>query len=115
LPWWESWPACCWRAEGFPDYPAYCRHDRLWGYYRRRLVAVSPQHCSYQFQTVGTVFFEPKGDPQELVKEIVGFAHKARKEGIVSLDRELENVKEPFLRKSLMLAVDGTEPQNFER
>ena len=64
---------------------------------------------------LGHVFFDPQGDPQELVKEIVGFAHKARKEGIVSLDRELENIKEPFLRKSLMLAVDGTEPQELRK
>ena len=64
---------------------------------------------------MGHVFFDPHGDPQDLVKEIVGFAHKARKEGIVSLDRELENIKEPFLRKSLMLAVDGTEPQELRK
>jgi chemotaxis protein MotA len=67
------------------------------------------------FKRLGHVFFDPQRDPQDLVKEIVGFAHKARKEGIVSLDRELENVKEPFLRKSLMLAVDGTEPQELRK
>src|SRR5208337_648963 len=67
------------------------------------------------FKRLGTVFFGTQADPQELVKEIVAFAHKARKEGIVSLDRELENVKEPFLRKSLMLAVDGTEPQELRK
>jgi chemotaxis protein MotA len=64
---------------------------------------------------LGHVFFDPRGDPQELVKEIVSFAHKARKEGIVSLDREIDNIKEPFLRKSLMLAVDGTEPQELRK
>ena len=67
------------------------------------------------FKRLGHVFFDPQGDPQDVIKEIVGFAHKARKEGIVSLDRELENVKEPFLRKSLMLAVDGTEPQELRK
>jgi chemotaxis protein MotA len=67
------------------------------------------------FKRLGYVFFDPEGDPQAVVKEIVGFAHKARKEGIVSLDRELENIKEPFLRKSLMLAVDGTEPQELRK
>lgn len=67
------------------------------------------------FNRLGSVFFDSNRDPQELVKEIVGFAHKARKEGIVSLDRDLENVKEPFLRKSLMLAVDGTEPQELRK
>jgi chemotaxis protein MotA len=67
------------------------------------------------FKRLGHVFFEAQADPQQLVNEIVGFAHKARKEGIVSLDRELENIKEPFLRKSLMLAVDGTEPQELRK
>ncbi len=67
------------------------------------------------FKRLGHVFFDTREDPQQLVKEIVSFAHKARKEGIVSLDRELENVKEPFLRKSLMLAVDGTEPQELRK
>jgi len=67
------------------------------------------------FKRMGHVFFDTREDPQQLVKEIVSFAHKARKEGIVSLDRELENVKEPFLRKSLMLAVDGTEPQELRK
>ena len=67
------------------------------------------------FKRLGQVFFPTQEDPQQLVKEIVTFAHKARKEGIVSLDRELENVKEPFLRKSLMLAVDGTEPQELRK
>ena len=64
---------------------------------------------------LGHVFFDSQGDPQKLIAEIVDFAHKARKEGIVSLDRELLNVHEPFLQKSLMLAVDGTEPQELRK
>ena len=67
------------------------------------------------FKRLTQVFFDAQADPQELVKEIVEYARKARKEGIVSLDRELENIKEPFLRKSLMLAVDGTEPQELRK
>jgi len=61
------------------------------------------------------VFFEPSQDPQRMIKEIVGYAHKARKEGIVSLDRELDKIHNPFLKKSLMLAVDGTEPQELRK
>ena len=64
---------------------------------------------------LGSVFLDSQADPQNLVNEIVGYARKARREGMVSLDRELDNVKEPFLRKSLMLAVDGTEPQELRK
>ncbi len=67
------------------------------------------------FKRLASVFLDSQKDAQKLVKQIVGFADKARKEGIVSLDRELVNIPEPFLRKSLMLAVDGTEPQELRK
>jgi chemotaxis protein MotA len=61
------------------------------------------------------VFVEPKNDARQIVQELVRFAYKARREGIISLDNELENIEEPFLKKSLMLAVDGTEPQELRK
>jgi chemotaxis protein MotA len=65
------------------------------------------------FGSLVTVFFEPGEDPMHAVQEMVRYAHKARKDGIVSLDREVESVQDPFLKKSLMLAVDGTEPDEL--
>ena len=59
------------------------------------------------------VFLQPACDKEKMVQELVKFAHRARREGIVSLDSELEQIKEPFLKRSLMLAVDGTEPQEL--
>ncbi len=59
------------------------------------------------------VFFLPKHNPAAAVQELVKYANRARREGIVSLDAELESIKEPFLKKSLMLAVDGTESQEL--
>jgi chemotaxis protein MotA len=59
------------------------------------------------------VFFQPNRNPGGMVQELVRYANRARREGIVSLDAELEEIKEPFLKKSLMLAVDGTEPQEL--
>ena len=64
---------------------------------------------------LGQLFFDRSKNPEALIAEIVRFAHKARKDGIVSLDSELEAVEDPFLRKSLMLAVDGTEPQEIRK
>jgi chemotaxis protein MotA len=56
------------------------------------------------------VFFENGENPLRVVKAMVGYAQKARKGGIVSLDSELVNIDDPFTKKTLMLAVDGTEP-----
>jgi chemotaxis protein MotA len=44
---------------------------------------------------------------------MVHLANLARRNGIVKLDSELDTITEPFLKKALMLAVDGTEPQEL--
>ena len=67
------------------------------------------------FKSLARVFLERRKDGQAMIREIVGFAQKARKEGIVSLDKDLERVDDPFLKKSLMLAIDGTEPQELRK
>ncbi len=67
------------------------------------------------FGRMTEVFFEKSKDLESMVTEIVGYANKARKEGIVALDRDLEKIQDPFLKKSLMLAVDGTEPEELRK
>jgi len=59
------------------------------------------------------VIMQPHHDAKETIKELVKFANQARKDGIVSLDAEIGKIKEPFLKKALMLAVDGTEPEEL--
>lgn len=61
------------------------------------------------------VFFQPDINPEGRVRELVEYAKRARREGIVSLDAELDQIRDPFLQKSLMLAVDGTEPQELRK
>ena len=61
------------------------------------------------------VFFDRGRNPNVLIKELVGYANRARKEGIVSLDSQLGTIKDSFLKKTLMLAVDGAEPQELRK
>jgi chemotaxis protein MotA len=56
------------------------------------------------------VFFFSGQKSEAIVAQLVAFAVKARKSGIVSLDSDLESVEDPFLKQALMLAIDGTEP-----
>ena len=67
------------------------------------------------FRRFGSVFVTPRQNHQKTIQRLVEYAQKARREGIVSLDRELPNIDNPFLKKSLMLAVDGTEPQELRK
>jgi chemotaxis protein MotA len=64
---------------------------------------------------MGTVFFEKGQNGAATIQQLVAFANKARRDGIVSLDSELASITDPFLKKSLMLAVDGTEPQELRK
>jgi chemotaxis protein MotA len=67
------------------------------------------------FRQLGLVFVNPHRDSEAMIHQLVQYAQKARREGIVSLDAELSQIENPFLRKSLMLAVDGTEPQELRK
>lgn len=56
------------------------------------------------------VFTEEESRPEETIAMLTRFAVKARKEGIMSLEDELDRVSDPFMRRGLGLAVDGTNP-----
>lgn len=62
-----------------------------------------------------SVFMERNLSPSVIVEEIIAYATKARKNGIVSLEQDAEAVKDPFLRKALNLAVDGTDLQELRK
>jgi len=47
----------------------------------------------------------------ETVQRMIGFATRARKEGILSLQNVMNEVEDPFLIKGLQMAVDGQEPE----
>lgn len=67
------------------------------------------------FKQLANVFFERGTDAAEKIDQLVGFANKARRDGISSLDSELDAITDVFLKKSLMLAVDGSEPQELRK
>jgi chemotaxis protein MotA len=44
------------------------------------------------------------------VNEIVGYAEKARRDGLLALDEAVKEIDDPFTRKGIQLVVDGTDP-----
>jgi chemotaxis protein MotA len=67
------------------------------------------------FARMTHVFAAPRKHNDELVRLLVAFANKARRNGVVSLDADLETIQDPFLRQTVMLAVDGTEPTDLRK
>lgn len=49
------------------------------------------------------------GTPTAGVETIVAMAERARREGLLSLEGEIQAVEDPFLRRALEMAVDGTD------
>jgi len=61
------------------------------------------------------VFKEDQIRPGEVIDQVIKFTNKARREGIISLEKEASEVKDDFFRKSLMMAIDGSEPKELRQ
>jgi len=62
------------------------------------------------FKGIKKIIKEPPDDPYQIIHQIIAYANKARKEGILSLEKEIKNAKNPYLAKAITMAVDGIEP-----
>ena len=62
---------------------------------------------------MGKAFKPQLYDNQELVKKMVEYSTKARKDGILALEADANNEENEFLKKGLSMAVDGSEPDTI--
>jgi chemotaxis protein MotA len=67
------------------------------------------------FRALTHVIFEKVEDPADLINQIVDYSTRARKNGLVSLEDVADKASDPFLRKALNLAVDGTDLQELRK
>ena len=51
----------------------------------------------------------------QLIDDLMRYAARAHRSGLVSLDSELELITHPFLRKALTLAIDGTRSEELRK
>ncbi len=61
------------------------------------------------------VIFERPHSPDAIIEAVIGYAAKARKNGLVSLESDTATIEDPFLRKALTLAVDGADLQEIRK
>ena len=60
-------------------------------------------------------FMFHKGTPTaEVIKQMSQLSEKARRDGILALESEIGNVKDPFLASGLRMAIDGTPSDSIE-
>jgi chemotaxis protein MotA len=60
-----------------------------------------------------------KGDEEhsatETIGQIVKLTNRARAEGLLALEEEAKSIEDPFFRKGIELAVDGTDPEALKK
>jgi chemotaxis protein MotA len=59
----------------------------------------------------GTAIKGSQLEPQKAVQQMVGLAEKARREGLLSLESELEQIDDDYTKKGVQLVVDGTDSE----
>lgn len=74
------------------------------------VLSFPPKVLLSAFKILKDVFMPPKSDFESLITEIGGFATKARKEGIISLEKEAYNASDSLLALGLGAVADGTDP-----
>ena len=62
-------------------------------------------------QWLRIAFTEQDHGVLETYENLVRFAEKARREGLLSLEQEMEEVEDDFMREGMQLVIDGTDPE----
>lgn len=64
-------------------------------------------------KSIKIAFLPAKVDHEQVVKDIINYATKARRNGLISLEQEAQSVRDPFIKKGISLVVDGIDPQKL--
>ena len=54
---------------------------------------------------------DPSYDPASMITNIINLSNVARKEGLLALEEAASDIEDEFLKKGIMLIVDGTDPE----
>jgi chemotaxis protein MotA len=63
------------------------------------------------FGTLGLAFKIPNLNEQGIIQKLMTMSEKARREGLLALEEELEDLDDEFMKKGLRLVVDGTDAE----
>jgi len=53
---------------------------------------------------------QPKSNTPDVIKTLVSFSEKSRREGLLSLEDDVESLTDEFFKQGIRLVVDGTDP-----
>ena len=62
-------------------------------------------------KAISLAFKDDVKDPAETIKSVIDLANVGRKEGLLALEEAANGIEDDFLKKGIMLVVDGTDPE----
>ncbi len=65
------------------------------------------------WQEFHQIFREPEDDGPAYLARIIEFAYRGRRDGMLSLEKELPRIADPFFRRGLQLLIDGHNHQKI--
>lgn len=79
------------------------------------LVHFKPSQLASVLSMTRVALFGSTPSPREVIRTLVYYAGKARREGLLALEEEAEKLDDPFLQKGIRLVVDGTDPETVRQ
>lgn len=64
-----------------------------------------------KLSTVKIIFRKSKSNEFETIRTIIALSNVARKEGLLALEESTNEIEDEFLKKGILLIVDGTDPE----
>lgn len=74
------------------------------------MLSYSMQDFLNSMKSIKLIFKTSAMNTSEMIKSIIELSNVARKEGLLSLEEAAADLDEPFLKKGILLIVDGTDP-----
>ncbi|MBD5470606.1 MAG: motility protein A [Lachnospiraceae bacterium] len=75
------------------------------------LTSLSMSNYIGGLKSIGLIFKPVTTNVPEMITKIIELSNIARKEGLLSLEEAAGNLEDDFMKKGIMLIVDGTDPE----
>ena len=65
-------------------------------------------------KVVKNAFMNKAATPEDIIRTLVGFAETARKDGLLALEGQVKDARDPFLKAGMELAIDGMDLERID-
>ncbi|PKK91377.1 MAG: motility protein A [Candidatus Wallbacteria bacterium HGW-Wallbacteria-1] len=75
------------------------------------MAAYSMKQIKSMMKVVKNAFKDTEISTTNIISRLVSFAEKARREGLLALEDDLEKLEDEFLKDGIQMVIDGTDPE----